>query len=41
MPNEGLNSFEKCTPDVYICHLRKKSAPFHPEGTVNCSHLAL
>ena len=28
-------------PDVYICSLRKKSAPLLPEGIVKCTHWAV
>ena len=35
MADKGFNGF-----DVYICPLRKKSAPCLPEGTVKCTHLA-
>ena len=27
-------------PGVYICLLRKKSAPLFPKGTVTCTNLA-
>ena len=26
-------------PDVYVCPLRKKGAPYLPERTVKCTHL--
>ena len=39
MTDKGLNLFD-VLPDVYICPLRRKSAPRLPEGTVKCEHLA-
>ena len=37
---KGLIFLMNLLPDLYICSLRKKSAPLLPEGTVKCSHLA-
>ena len=34
MTDKGSNLFMNALPDVYICPLRKKSAPLLPEGTV-------
>ena len=38
---KGLIFLINGLPDVYICSLRKKSAPLLPEGTVKCTHLAV
>ena len=40
MADKGFNGLMNVLPDVYICTLRKKSAPCLPEGTVKCTHLA-
>ena len=40
MTNKGLNPLMDVLPNVFICPLRKNSAPFLPEGKVTCTHLA-
>ena len=37
---KGLIFLIKVLPDVYICSLRRKSAPLLPAGTVKRTHLA-
>ena len=37
--SKGLIFLMNALPDVFICSLRKKSAPL-PEGTLECTHLA-
>ena len=38
MVDKGLNMMN-LLPDLYICPLRKNSAPLFPEGTVKFTHL--
>ena len=40
MTEQEHNLLMNVLPDVYICLLRKKSAPLLPEGAVKCTHLA-
>ena len=40
MIDKVLNFLMNVLPDVYICPLRKKSAPLLPEGTAQYKHLA-
>ena len=41
MTDKWLNLFDEYKlPDVYICPLRKKSAPILLDGTVKCTYLA-
>ena len=40
MIDKVFNFLMNMLPDLYICPLRKKSAPLLPEGTVQYKHLA-